>query len=226
MNNVFAEFNQPGTHSIILDGEIGSLEVELVIPNIVDWRYVAILGHPHPLHGGTMHNKVVTTISAAYKNLNIPSIKFNFRGVGKSFGEYDSGIGESNDMLIIAKLWKQLYPKAKIFFAGFSFGSYVAYRASAKYQNEILEQTSLITVAPSVQNYDYMEYSLPKAKWLVVQGDIDEVVSSDLVYDFALQFKPPLPILKFENTSHFFHGKLIELKSRLTDYLLTQLAES
>ncbi|MDF1757953.1 MAG: hypothetical protein P1U74_06610 [Legionellaceae bacterium] len=224
--NKFTDYDKPGTHTFLIEGEVGNLEVELIIPNSADFRYCAILGHPHPLHGGTMGNKVVTTLAASFKNNNIPSIKFNFRGVGQSSGEYDAGIGESLDMLIVAKLWKNLFPDCKILFAGFSFGSFVAYRAAAIYIDSLQEQTALITIAPSVVNYDYKEFSISSTPWLVVQGDVDEVVSADDVYEFVEKFNPPLPLLRFPDTGHFFHGKLIELKSQLTEYISKQLVKS
>lgn len=224
--NIFAEYNQVGNYNLIVNGVIGDLEVELIIPENPDFRFLAIIGHPHSLYGGTMHNKVVTTLSSVYSKLNIPSIKFNFRGVGKSHGEYDAGIGESMDMLLLVKLWKEIYPKAKLFFAGFSFGSYVAYRAAAIFKLNSGESTSLITIAPSVNKYDYKEYSLDSTPWLIVQGDNDEIVDAKSVYDFAKSFTPSLKIFDFENTGHFFHGKLIELKSRLIDYLSPSLIKS
>ncbi len=217
--NIFAKHNYSGKHIFMVQGEIGELEVELIIPNEPKYNLCAILGHPHSLHGGTMHNKVVTTVASAFANLNIPTIKFNFRGVGKSFGEYDAGLGESVDMLIIARLWQDLYPNCKMIFAGFSFGSYVAYRAASIYSLEKNSKAHLITIAPSVENYDYKEFGDLAAPWLVIQGDNDEIVPLESVKNFVESFIPPLKMLLFTDTTHFFHGKLVELKSKLTAYL-------
>lgn len=221
--NPFANLNLPGTHLLFVEGLAGALEVELTIPKSPNWNYVAILGHPHSLQGGTMNNKVVTTMVRSYSELNIPSIRFNFRGVGKSEGIYDDGIGESADMLVIARLWKQLFPNVFVLFAGFSFGSYVTYRAATHYRNEIGQHTFLITIAPSVHKYNYTEFSMQLSPWIIVQGDEDELVDSSLVYEFAEKFTPNLPVIRFLNTGHFFHGKLIELRSRLIEVIRAQV---
>ncbi|TID94430.1 hypothetical protein DIZ66_18465, partial [Legionella pneumophila] len=85
------KLNTPGEHELMLEGLVGPLEAVLTVPEDVDTRYVAFLGHPHSLQGGTMNNKVVTTMARAFKELHIPSIRFNFRGVGQSGGHYDNG---------------------------------------------------------------------------------------------------------------------------------------
>lgn len=223
MINPFDALRSPGVYPLSLQGHVGHLELELTVPESVNWHYVAVLGHPNSLQGGTMHHKVITTLVRAYNALRIPCIRFNFRGVGQSAGEYDAGFGESDDMVLIARLWKQAFPEAVVFFAGFSFGAYVAYRAAACYKQDIATETFLITIAPSVHHYDYHEFSLESTPWVVVQGAEDEVVPAQLVYDFAAQKKPALPLLRFEHTGHFFHGKLIELKSRLIEVISAQV---
>ena len=208
------KLNTSGEHFFFVSGQAGQLEVALTVPEHVDKRYIALLGHPHSLQGGTMNNKVVTTLVRAFKELNIASLRFNFRGVGQSTGVYDAGIGESEDMLLLARLCQQERPDVELFFAGFSFGSYVAYRAAAQCQHSLL-----ITVAPPVHHYDYTEFVPAPAPWVVLQGDDDEVVPLQLVLDFVAQTSPALPLLRFAETSHFFHGKLIELKSHLVDVI-------
>jgi alpha/beta superfamily hydrolase len=221
--NKFDGLIKPGTYKLIINGLIGDLEVELIIPNNPNFDYIAFLGHPHSLQGGTMQNKVVTTLGKAFAELNIPSIKFNFRGVGNSIGEYDAGIGESMDMLELINYWKKIHTKAKVLFAGFSFGSYVSYRAAAIYKAQSGEDIVLITIAPSVNKYDYVEYDLSKDKWLVIHGDSDEIADFDDVYNFTKKFQPPLELIKFSDTTHFFHGKLIELKNCIVNYISKQL---
>jgi uncharacterized protein len=209
------KLNTPGEHCLFLQGNAGQLEAILTVPDVLHSSYITFLGHPHSLQGGTMNNKVVTTLARTFKDLGIPSLRFNFRGVGQSEGIYDAGIGESEDMLSLVHAWHKEQPSALFIFAGFSFGSYVTYRAAAQCTHQLL-----ITVAPAIQNYDYKEWALDSSPWLILQGDEDEVVPSSLVFDFAKQAQPELPVLHFANTSHFFHGKLIELKTRLTDYLV------
>lgn len=221
--NIFANYNHPGKHIIMIKGEVGQLEVELIIPEEPNYDFCAIIGHPHSLHGGTMYNKVVTTVASTFQNLKTPTIKFNFRGVGKSYGEYDSGIGESLDMLVITRLWQELYPNSEFIFIGFSFGSFVTYRAACIYRDENNQVASLISIAPSVDNYDYKEFSGFDFPWLIMQGDKDEIVDPDSVYSFVKSFNPPLKILVFSDTTHFFHGKLVELKAKLSKYLLENI---
>lgn len=195
----------------------GHVEAVLTVPEQADLSRMAILGHPHSLQGGTMNNKVVTTLVRTFKALSIPSLRFNFRGVGKSDGEYDAGIGESEDMLDIVKQCQTLFPDMRFIFAGFSFGSYVAYRAAALYPHELL-----ITIAPPVHHNDYQAFDHQPVPWIVVQGDEDEVVPAQAVCDFAKALKSPATLLRFPETGHFFHGKLIELKTSLLDAIRSQ----
>jgi alpha/beta superfamily hydrolase len=204
------KLNKPGEHPFVFNTQAGELEGLLTVPLTGGSPFVALLGHPHSLQGGTMNNKVVTTMARAFKELGIPSLRFNFRGVGHSQGRYDEGMGESEDMLTLCRLWAAEFPQSRYLFAGFSFGSYVAYRAAAQHAHELL-----ITVAPPVHHYDYRAYQPPPAPWHLFQGDRDEVVPASLVFDFAAGFSPPLDVTVFAETSHFFHGKLLELKEKL-----------
>ena len=209
--------NTPGEHSLELPGVMGSIEACLSVPVDKSNDYIAVLGHPHSLQGGTMNNKVVTTLARLFKALGIASLRFNFRGVGASFGTYDAGIGESDDMCALARLFQNESPGAELIFAGFSFGSYVAYRAAAQLPNALL-----ITIAPSVHHYDYTEYKPKPMPWIIVQGDLDEVVPLSLVVDFAVQ--EGLPLIRLAQATHFFHGQLLILKDKLTDAIQHKIA--
>ena len=204
----------PGEHLFFFSGQAGQLEVVLTVPEDVDKRYIAILGHPHSLQGGTMNNKVVTTLVRTFKELRIASIRFNFRGVGQSAGVYDDGIGESEDMLLLARQWLEELPETSLIFAGFSFGSYVAYRVASQCRHLLL-----ITVAPPVHHFDYTEFSPAPMPWVVLQGDEDDVVPIQLVLDFVARSSSNIPLLRFAETGHFFHGKLIDLKLRLLEVI-------
>lgn len=207
-------FQHPGEHLLFLNGMVGQLESVLTIPMEVKTNYIALVGHPHSLQGGTMNNKVVTTLARTFKELGIPSLRFNFRGVGRSAGSYDAGIGESLDMLSLVNDLKNIRPDSSFIFAGFSFGSYVSYRAAAQCPHQ-----ALITVAPAIHHYNYNEFNPKPSSWLIIQGEQDEVVDPQLVFDFAQQFEPQLPVLRFADTTHYFHGKLIELRELLVKYL-------
>jgi uncharacterized protein len=203
----------PGEHHLLLDGNVGILEVVLSIPQQIKHDVIALIGHPHSLQGGSMNNKVVTTMSRTFRDLGIVNCRFNFRGVGQSGGEYDKGIGESEDMLLILKQLKQQLPHREVIIAGFSFGSYVAYRTACQVKHK-----ALISVAPPIHHYDYTEFAIPNP-WIVIQGLEDEVVPASVVLEFFQDIIPAVSMLEFEQTGHFFHGKLVELKRRLTSAL-------
>src|SRR5690242_7536810 len=110
----------PGSHAFFFEGAVGKLEAVLTVPDmlsLVGSSMVALLGHPHSLYGGTMNNKVVTTLTRAFSELGIPSIRFNFRGVGQSVGTFDAGVGESDDLVILADLCVSALPDCHLVFA-------------------------------------------------------------------------------------------------------------
>lgn len=206
-----------GEHPLLLDGLVGPLEAILTIPQIHHTRpnHLALLGHPHSLQGGTFNNKVVTTMVGAFRELGIPSLRFNFRGVGRSAGSYDGGIGESQDMIFLAQTLKG--PSTQLIFAGFSFGSYVAYRAAAQ-----LDSALLITIAPPIHHYDYQAFSKAPSPWIIIQGQTDDIVPSALITDFSKSITPPISLYLFPDTGHFFHRKLIQLKDQLIQSIRSQ----
>ena len=204
-------FKNPGEFCIVLDGNAGSVEAIVTIPEEANSGYFAVIGHPHSLQGGSMNNKVVTTLARMFRDLGVASLRFNFRGVGQSEGEYDDGIGESDDMLLILNELKKRLPRARFFLAGFSFGSYVAYRAACQFEHH-----ALISVAPPVTHYDFNAFSKIPSPWIVIQGSQDEVIEANLVYEFFNSLPNDVTMLQFSDTTHFFHGKLVELKQRLS----------
>lgn len=207
-------FNEPGEVAFVCSGSVGLLEGVIAVPLSPDLRYLAILGHPHSLQGGSMSNKVVTTLARVFKELSIPSIRFNFRGVGQSEGVYDAGVGESEDMMVLAALCQRQLPGVQFIFAGFSFGSYVTYRAAAK-----LPHALLISIAPPVHHYDFNEFVPAPSPWLIVHGDEDEVVPVAFVRTFVERAAAPIEYIECAGTSHFFHGKLIDLRTLLIQFI-------
>ena len=204
----------PGEHVFLYPGNVGALEITLTVPEQGDTRFMAILGHPHSLQGGAMNNKVVTTLARTFKELAIPSLRFNFRGVGRTDGVYDAGLGESEDMLLLANKILQEQPSIRLLFAGFSFGSYVAYRAAAQCQHDLL-----VSIAPPVHHYDFTEFEINSSPWIIALGEDDELVSLNEVLHFIAQSSADISLLQFADTTHFFHGKLIELKTRLLEVI-------
>ncbi|MBA4695983.1 MAG: hypothetical protein H2069_01180 [Legionella sp.] len=222
MKILFEKLSTPGEHTLTLQGLVGTIEAILTVPEKASTFknfHLAIIGHPHSLQGGTMHNKVVTTTARAFKDLAMPSLRFNFRGVGKTEGTYDDGVGESEDMCHLMRLCQKEKPDIHFLLAGFSFGSYVAYRSAAQIPSDLL-----ITIAPPVHHFDYEAFPEPPKPWVIFQGDEDEIVPLTTVLDFSTHFTPPLPVVQFAKTSHFFHGKLLELRTQLTAIVSEQLS--
>lgn len=168
---------------------------------------VAIMCHPHPLYGGTMNNKVVTTATRAWQNLGLTTVRFNFRGIDKSAGEYAHGMGESEDLKAVLQWVREQYYPEQIWLGGFSFGSYVALRVAAEEKFAYL-----LTIAPPVNHFRFTDLGNITYPWLLVQGDEDEVVSAEQVLQWAKQLAHPPHIVEVAKASHFFHGRLIELR--------------
>lgn len=180
---------------------------------------VALVCHPHPLFGGTMQNKVVTTVARVWRDRGVPVARFNFRGVGRSEGEYGEGVGETGDTLAVARwLWEQ-NPQARLSLAGFSFGSYAAACAADQLLQQDKPLARLVLLAPSVVNFDYAAVLPVSVPTLVLQGDADEVVDPEAVLNAMRALDPAPRIEVFKECSHFFHGRLVELKECLQDYL-------
>ncbi|MCC5791212.1 MAG: alpha/beta hydrolase [Legionellaceae bacterium] len=197
---------QAGEHSLWLDGEAGQIEALLSVPPQCQQQSLVFLGHPNSLQGGSMHNKVVTTLARACRERGLASLRMNFRGVGQSAGHYDDGQGESRDMLALALSWQQQFPQARAVFAGFSFGSYVTYRAAAQMPHRLL-----LSIAPAVDRHAYTAFSPPPKPWEIIMGEADDIVAYDEVAAFAQSHH--IPLHPFPETGHFFHGRLLELRA-------------
>ncbi len=198
-------------------GPAGVLEVQIDVPE-AEHSAVAIVCHPHPLHGGSMNNKVVTMIERSLRELGLATVRFNFRGVGASQGEYDDGNGETDDLLAIAQWVRQSSPQADLWLAGFSFGAYVAGRAAA-----LLPLTQLIMIAPPVSRWDFDQIRVPAIPWLVVQGEDDEIVDSGKVFAWVDSLSPPPNLVRMPQTGHFFHRRLMDLRGALKNALRANL---
>lgn len=204
-----------GEQSLLIKGPAGKLEAKLSSGFPPDTtKAVGIVCHPHPLHGGSMDNKVVYTIVKAFNNQGVPCIRFNFRGVGKSEGSFDETIGETDDAISVIEFAKKLYPGKEIWLGGFSFGAYISLKVSQR-----TELSQLITIAPAVNLYNLNEFIPPPCPWLLAQGEDDEIVPLSAVQDW-LDDVSPKPSLQFlPDTGHFFHKKLVDLRQIIEDHL-------
>lgn len=203
-------------NTFFIQGKAGQIEVAHDKVKDSNQEVAAVICHPHPLYQGSMHNKIVTTISRAMKTHGIQSYRFNYRGVGDSQGEYGEGDGELEDLLSVCKWISDNTSVKKILLCGFSFGGAIAYKGLSN-----LEQTVvLITIAPAVDRFDLTKFAEPKTPWLVVQGIDDDTVNPNSVFDFTLKkVKSDLTLVKMNEVGHFFHGKLIELKNVIEDFI-------
>ena len=114
----------------IIQGEVGAIELRAHVPDRIVPRAVAVVAHPHPLFGGTMDNKIVTTLARAFYDADAATYRFNFRGVGASEGKHDEGRGETRDLLTVIAYAQSLHPNLPLWLAGFSFGGAVTLAAS------------------------------------------------------------------------------------------------
>ena len=199
--------------SFALEGPAGKLETisDVALPEEAR-RGTAIICHPHPLQGGTMHNKVVTMVERALRESGLDTVRFNFRGTGESEGTYDHGNGEGDDLAAVASWVRRLRPGDALWLAGFSFGSYVSIRNTVR-----LHADALISIAPPVarRHYEFDAIPLPSCPWLVVMGESDEVVDPQAVFDWidSLRRKPEL--VRMPDTGHFFHRRLMDLRGAI-----------
>lgn len=199
--------------TFLLPGPVGAIECASAAPAPEVARAgCAIICHPHPLQGGSMTNKVVTTLERTLLELGLATVRFNFRGVGASAGTYDHGDGETDDALAIAAWLARVRPHDALWLAGFSFGSYVALRAAAQ-----LPVKQLITVAPAVTLRNFAALRAPDCPWLVIQGEADEVVDPAAVYAYVAIHDPPPTLVRMPEAGHFFHRRLIELRQIVQD---------
>ena len=168
---------------------------------------IAVVCHPHPLQGGAMQNKVTYMLARAFNDMGAFSLRFNFRGVGKSAGSFDDGRGETDDALAAVDWLMAQHPGLPLWLGGFSFGSYVALRAQSRRQ-----VVRLVTVAPAVQRFETQDIVPPTCPWVLVQGMEDEVVSPQAVLGWARGLARPPRIVELSGAGHFFHGRLNELR--------------
>jgi uncharacterized protein len=200
--------------SLAIDGPAGPLEVVAEEARGTPRSSYAIVCHPHPLHGGTMENKVVTTLARAFLAAGVATLRFNFRGVGASAGSYDEGRGEADDGRAVAAYGAARWPGRRLMLAGFSFGAFVALKIAQAAPVELL-----VTVAPPVDRFDLEGLKAPSARWLVIQGDADDVVDPRRVFDWVRGFTPAPSLVVAPGVGHFFHGHLAELREAVTEAL-------
>ncbi len=202
--------NKDTGHSSV-DGPAGSLECAVDLPaSGSTLRGLAVLCHPHPLHGGTMDNKVVQTLARALVSLGFRCVRFNFRGIGASAGAWDEGLGEVDDALAVVaahRAGSRSLKSEPLVLGGFSFGGAIAAQAAARLATSGTSAERLVLVAPAVLNFDTPPVP---ADTLVIQGEADDVVPMAAMLSWA--GPQSLPVTVVPGAGHFFHGRLPVLK--------------
>ena len=148
----------------------------------------------------------------------MPVLRFNFRGVGKSAGEFDEAVGEVDDCMAAVEWIRAEYPHYQLIIAGFSFGSYIAAQVASR-----IGVAGLVTIAPAVNLYDFNGIRKMTCPWLLIQGDADEVVPPDDVRSWAAKSKQVSKVIWMPDASHFFHGRLLELSAHIREWVRDNL---
>ena len=200
---------------ISIPGPVGDLEA------LLEWnpewtpRQLAIVCHPHPLYGGSMHNKVVFRAAKGALHMAVPALRFNFRGVGHSEGEHAGGIGEREDARAALDYLTGRFPQLPVLMMGFSFGSVVALFVGAADQRV----NSLAGIGLPIDSSDFSflrEVQKPK---LIVQGTQDRFGSRDRVAQLFSSLKEPKRLRLVEGADHFLTGKLHDLELEIQEFL-------
>mgnify|MGYP005843912035 FL=1 len=193
---------------LFVTGPAGRLECMADVPEAsVARAATAVLCHPHPEHGGTLRNKVVTIMERALRESGLATVRFNTRGTGESEGSFDDGNGELDDLLAVVDWVRSTRPDDDLWLGGFSFGAWITLRAA-----QGLPVRMLITIAPPVERYGFAEMMPPNCPWLVVQGDEDEVVSPKAVFEWVEKLDKQPNLVVMEGSGHFFHRRLMDLR--------------
>jgi alpha/beta superfamily hydrolase len=206
--------NRATTDKFFLAGKAGRLQAFLEEPTDAAPISAVVVCHPHPQHGGTMHNKVAHTLARTFLRMGFAVLRFNFRGTEQSEGQFDDGVGELDDALTALNWLRKQHPKVPLWLAGFSFGAAIAVRAAT-----LVEVAGLVSVAPAVTRVAGGLDGQPACPWLVVQGDEDELVDVDDTIDWLNSLQPGPELQVFDGVEHFFHGRLIDLREAVTTFV-------
>ena len=203
--------------NLLIPAPHGHLEAILKEPRDGRARGAALVLHPHPLGGGTMHNKVVFRAASALNEAGLVTLRVNFRGVGQSTGEHDEGRGEVEDVAAALDYLRKQYDGEPITLAGFSFGSRVGMEVGIR--DPSVHQ--LISIGTPVDKYDFTFLKTCPKPILFVHGDRDEFGAADKVRALAasLPAEAEARVQIIKDADHFFEGRLDEMKRAITDWI-------
>jgi alpha/beta superfamily hydrolase len=206
-------FRPPRPEKVVIAGPAGALEAVVEEPHGHAGERFGVICHPHPLHGGTLTNKVVHTLARTLQEAGVSTVRFNFRGVGASAGSFDEGVGETADAIAVVEWARKRWAGAAPWLGGFSFGGAVAIRAAGA-----VGAQRLITVSPAIGRIEIGEVAV-HCPWLIIQGDADDVVEPQSVLDWASRLNPAPAVTVLAGAGHFFHGRLHDLRNAVMSFL-------
>jgi hypothetical protein len=201
----------------------GRLEAILKEPRDGEARGVALVLHPHPMGGGTMHNKVVFRAASALNEAGLVALRVNFRGVGQSTGTHDEGRGEVEDVRAALDYLVNQYPEKPLTLAGFSFGSRVGLEVGIT----DARVRDLISIGTPVDKYDFSFLKSCRKPILFVHGDRDEFGAADKVRALAASLPPEAQarVEIIRDADHFFEGHLDEMKRAITEWIKERMRD-
>jgi alpha/beta superfamily hydrolase len=204
----------PVAEKLFIDGPVGRLEALLERPGEGSLEGCAVVCHPHPQHGGTMHNKVAHTLARAFVRSGYEVLRFNFRGTENSDGEFDNAIGELDDALAAIEFMRARHGSYPLWLAGFSFGAAVAVKAAVATHVD-----GLISVAPAISRFATGLDTQPDCPWLIIQGDEDELVDVEETVQWFDSLEPGPELLIIPEAEHFFHGRRTHLREAVIEFV-------
>jgi uncharacterized protein len=205
------------SRSFFLEGPAGRLEAILWTPSARDRHrppLAAVVCHPHPLFGGTMHNKVVYQAAKSLDALGLPVLRFNFRGAGMSTGEHDRGSGEQDDVRAALEFLETQFPGVPLLLAGFSFGAWVGLRVGCEHARV----SHLMGMGLPVNSTDFSFLRQCNKPKLFVHGGNDQFGERERVKDLVASLPGDNHLVFVEGVDHFFAGKLNELDAAITNW--------
>jgi alpha/beta superfamily hydrolase len=197
-----------------IPGPAGPLEALIDAPEGAP-RAAAVFAHPLPTEGGTMHTKAVFQSAKALARIGVATLRFNFRGVGRSPGTFDAGPGEKEDYRAGLDFMEGRYPGLPLWGAGFSFGSWIALTVGADDPRVRL----LLGIGVPVDRYDFATLKQSDKPKFIIHGEEDELISIKNVRRFYSELNEPKELVVIEGADHLFDGKTAEVGDAVADLL-------
>ena len=199
------------TEYFFISGMVGQLECAIDLPDpdvFTQALGLALVAHPHPLYGGTMDNKVTQTLARSFVALGYVTVRMNFRGVGRSEGIHDSGLGETDDMALLLQNMRQTYPDLPLVLSGFSFGTFVQSCLQQRLKAENIPVQRMVLVGAAAGKWAMPD--IPSNS-ILIHGELDDTIPLQAVFDWL---RPQdIPVIVIPGADHFFHRRLHHVKT-------------